>query len=95
VLAEADPADFAMPVSRKKAIKALATALADDSIILSPGSDWEAVERDLLALHGIGPWTVAAVRMRGLGDPDVFLPTDLGIQKAMVKLGLPGDPRSL
>lgn len=95
VLVEADPADFAMPVSRKKAIKALATALADDSIILSPGSDWEAVERDLLALHGIGPWTVAAVRMRGLGDPDVFLPTDLGIQKAMVKLGLPGDPRSL
>jgi len=95
VLAEADPADFAMPVSRKKAIKALAQALADESIVLNPGSDWDHVGQQLLALHGIGPWTVAAIRMRGLGDPDVFLPTDLGIVKAMAALGQPGDAKSI
>ena len=84
-----------MPVSRKKAIKALAQALADESIVLNPGSDWDHVGQQLLALHGIGPWTVAAIRMRGLGDPDVFLPTDLGIVKAMAALGQPGDAKSI
>ena len=95
VLAEADPAHLAMPASRKKAIKALAVALAEDSVVLSPGSDWDDIEASLLALHGIGPWTVAAIRMRGLGDPDVFLPTDFGIQKAMGLLGESRDPRSI
>ena len=94
-LAEADPAHFAMPASRKKAIATLAAALANGSVVLGPGSDWDEVEASLLALHGIGPWTVAAIRMRGLGDPDVFLPTDLGIQKAMARLGQPSDPKSI
>lgn len=95
VIAAADPAQLAMPISRKRAIRALATALADESIVLGAGSDWDEVSQSLLQLHGIGPWTVAAVRMRGLGDPDVFLPTDLGIQKAMAQLGEPSDPKSM
>ena len=94
-LAEADPAAFAMPASRMRAIKALATALADESLVLSVGSDWQDVESAMLRLHGIGPWTVAAVRMRGLGDPDVLLSTDLGVQKALAGLGFAGSPREL
>ena len=43
---------------------------------------------------GIGPWTVAYVRMRALGDPDAFLPSDLGVRRALEARGLPGDPRS-
>lgn len=94
-IAEADPDHLAMPSSRKRAIKALATALAEGSIVLSPGSDWDRVGEQLVALHGIGPWSVAAIRMRGLGDPDVFLPTDLGIQKAVRALGADGSPAAM
>lgn len=36
-----------------------------------------------LALNGIGPWTVNYARMRGLGDSDVWLGSDLGVQKAL------------
>ena len=43
----------------------------------------------LLALPGIGPWTADYVAMRALGDPDVFLPTDVGVRRALAGLGLP------
>ncbi len=92
-LAVADPAHLPMPASRKNAIHALATALAEGSVVLGPGSDWDEVEATLLGLPGIGPWTVAAIRMLGLGDPDVFLPSDLGIRKAMQALGQQRDPK--
>ncbi len=36
---------------------------------------------------GIGPWTAGYVLMRGLGDPDVFLPTDLGVRAGLARLG--------
>ena len=46
-----------------------------------------------LALPGIGPWTAAYIAMRALGDPDVFLPTDLGVRHALERLGLDRRPR--
>ena len=30
--------------------------------------------------------------MRGLGDPDAFLPSDLGVRRALERLGEPADP---
>lgn len=36
-----------------------------------------------LELSGIGPWTVDYARMRGLGDSDVWLGSDLGVKKAL------------
>jgi AraC family transcriptional regulator of adaptative response / DNA-3-methyladenine glycosylase II len=42
----------------------------------------------LLALPGIGPWTADTVAMRALGDPDAFLPTDLGVRAAATALGI-------
>ncbi|UTV29414.1 DNA-3-methyladenine glycosylase 2 family protein [Photobacterium atrarenae] len=45
----------------------------------------------LLALPGIGPWTVNYLRMRGLSDPDIYLSSDLGIKKAIAKLPQPID----
>ena len=41
----------------------------------------------LLALPGIGPWTVSYIRMRALSDPDAFLPTDVGVLEALARLG--------
>lgn len=67
----------------------LATVLGAGDIDVSPSADWDASRRALLALPGIGPWTVEGVAMRALGDPDAFLPTDLGVRRAMAALGLP------
>ncbi len=33
--------------------------------------------------------------MRAIGDPDAFLPTDLGLRRAASRLGLASDPASL
>ncbi len=33
--------------------------------------------------------------MRALGDPDAFLPTDLGVRRAAQRLGLPSTPAAL
>jgi AraC family transcriptional regulator, regulatory protein of adaptative response / DNA-3-methyladenine glycosylase II len=48
----------------------------------------DAAEQALLALRGIGPWTAAYIRMRGLGDPDVFLTGDVGVRRALASLGI-------
>jgi AraC family transcriptional regulator of adaptative response / DNA-3-methyladenine glycosylase II len=37
---------------------------------------------------------VAYVRMRALGDPDAFLAGDLGVRRALERLGLPGGERA-
>lgn len=88
------PGQLPMPSSRARAVIALAGVLASRELVLDAGADWDAVADRLLSLAGIGPWTVAYVRMRALGDPDAFLPSDLGVRRALEARGLPGDPRS-
>jgi AraC family transcriptional regulator of adaptative response / DNA-3-methyladenine glycosylase II len=89
VLAETDPASLAMPQSRRDTVLRLARALADGSVDLDPGADRTEARAQLAALKGIGPWTVETVAMRCLGDPDAFLPTDLGVAQLAGTLGLP------
>ena len=84
-LAEADPESLPMPRSRGRAFVGLARALAAGDVDLH-GDPAEA-RRALLALPGIGPWTVEYVAMRALRDPDAFPASDLGIRHALEKLG--------
>ena len=49
---------------------------------LGPGADWDGARTQLAPLPGIGPWTVETIAMRALGDPDAFLPGDLGVRRA-------------
>jgi AraC family transcriptional regulator, regulatory protein of adaptative response / DNA-3-methyladenine glycosylase II len=70
----------------------LAGRLAAGTIGLDAGADRDEAERQLLAVDGIGPWTAGYVRMRALGDPDVFLPADPGVRQALIRLGHPGAP---
>jgi AraC family transcriptional regulator of adaptative response / DNA-3-methyladenine glycosylase II len=93
-LAAADPADLPMPGARREALLGLAGALAAGTVRLDPDADRDELERRLLALRGIGPWTVAYIRMRALSDPDVFMPTDLGVRHALGRLGQPTDPKA-
>ena len=87
--------DSACPRPVRETLRGLARALARGGISLDPGSDREEVERRLLELRGIGPWTASYVAMRALGDPDAFLPSDLGVRQAIERLGHAGDRRSV
>lgn len=73
----------------------LIEALADGSVTLDAGCDWARARRQLLELPGIGPWTAEMIAMRGLGDPDAFPATDLGLKIAAEQLGLPTHERPL
>jgi len=86
-LAAADPAALPMPRSRSAALTGLAAAIDSGEVALDGGADRERVSAALLALPGIGPWTVGYIRMRALADPDSFLPTDVGVLAALRELG--------
>ncbi|MEU9734225.1 AlkA N-terminal domain-containing protein [Streptomyces sp. NPDC048002] len=94
-LAALDPESLAMPRSRRRTFTTLVDRLADGGLHLGVESDWEEARARLLALPGFGPWTVEVIAMRALGDPDAFLPTDLGIRRAAGELGLPSTPAAL
>jgi AraC family transcriptional regulator of adaptative response / DNA-3-methyladenine glycosylase II len=94
-LAERDPGAFSMPAGRRRALVALAQAVDEGGVVIDPGADPAELRRSLVGLPGIGPWTAEYVAMRALRDPDAFMPTDLGIRRGAVALGLPDDPAHL
>ncbi|MFD8373364.1 AlkA N-terminal domain-containing protein [Streptomyces sp. NPDC059688] len=94
-LAAVDPETLAMPRTRRTTFTTLVRRLADGTLSLGVDSDWAEARARLLALPGFGPWTVDVIAMRALGDPDAFLPTDLGIRRAAGELGLPSTPAAL
>lgn len=93
-LAAADRDRMAMPGARRRALQSLAAALASGELALADGVDPDQARGQLLELPGIGPWTAEYVAMRALRDPDAFLPSDLGIRRALARLGQDGSPAS-
>lgn len=89
-----DPSSLAMPAARRRSLAALLEALGS-GLDLSPGADWSAARAWLSSLPGFGPWTVEMIAMRALGDPDAFVPSDLGVRLAASRLGLPSTPGAL
>jgi AraC family transcriptional regulator of adaptative response / DNA-3-methyladenine glycosylase II len=87
-VAKIDTALLPMPHSRRRTIVELARRIDTGDVALDPGADRDDVAAALLDVPGIGPWTAGYVLMRGLGDPDVFLPTDLGVKHGLAALGL-------
>jgi AraC family transcriptional regulator of adaptative response / DNA-3-methyladenine glycosylase II len=86
-LAEADPGALPFPRTRAKALLSLARLCADGELRLDAGSDSAGALAVLGGIRGVGPWTASYVAMRALGDPDVFLPGDVGIRHALARLG--------
>jgi AraC family transcriptional regulator, regulatory protein of adaptative response / DNA-3-methyladenine glycosylase II len=82
-----EPETLPMPRSRARALVGLAGALASGAVSLDPGADREEAGARLLALPGIGPWTVGYIRMRALSDPDAFPVGDVGVLRALRLLG--------
>jgi AraC family transcriptional regulator of adaptative response / DNA-3-methyladenine glycosylase II len=85
---------FAMPARRRETLRAIAKAMTE-GLMLDSGSDRAATRAALLELPGVGPWTADYILLRALGDPDVFLATDLGSIRGAAALGLPTDPIEL
>jgi AraC family transcriptional regulator, regulatory protein of adaptative response / DNA-3-methyladenine glycosylase II len=88
-LASVDPALLPMPATRRRTLVELATRIADRRVTLGGGADRDELATSLGQVAGVGPWTTGYVLMRGLGDPDVFLPTDLGAKAGLAGLGVP------
>ncbi|MBA8942371.1 3-methyladenine DNA glycosylase/8-oxoguanine DNA glycosylase [Streptomyces calvus] len=65
VLAEAEP---------DSTLGALAAALADGTVRLGPGADRDEAREALAAVPGLDERTIAVIRTRALGDPDVAPP---------------------
>jgi AraC family transcriptional regulator of adaptative response / DNA-3-methyladenine glycosylase II len=94
-LAEADLEPLGLTKARAAAVRDVAGQLAGGDLVLDVGADRRAAEERLLAIPGVGPWTVAHVALRSLGDPDAFPAGDLGLRRAARALGLPDDAAGL
>ncbi|WP_414828966.1 Ada metal-binding domain-containing protein [Alteromonas sp. H39] len=71
-VAESELSFLKMPGARKQALRDFArycTVNADINV------------KDVLALKGIGPWTVSYLQMRGFSEPDIYLEGDLIVRK--------------
>ena len=85
VLLEANPKDMGtlgIIRTRTAAIQAVAQAVLDGSLVLSPGQPLTALDT-LKALPGVGEWTAQLVALRVLAWPDAFPASDAGVRLAL------------
>lgn len=86
---------LALPQGRRASLRGLVEAIAGGELDVGVGADRERSRAALLGLDGVGPWTAEMIAMRGLGDPDAFPATDLGVRRGAAVLGLPRTPAAL
>lgn len=90
-LAEADLANIGMPGKRVAALQGVARAVACGDVPIDGATadrgrrdaDLAARRAALLALPGIGPWTVEYIAMRAWRDPDAWPATDLVLMQSI------------
>ncbi len=83
-LGAADLAQIGMPGKRVAALQGFAQAVACGAVPLErASSDTAALRAALLALPGIGPWTVEYVAMRAWRDADAWPASDLVLMQTI------------
>ena len=82
---EADLSSVGITGAKIQTLKSLAQAVEEGVFSLDGTDDYDTVCQHLLAIKGIGPWTVQYIAMRGLRNPDAFPETDLEIRKQVTK----------
>ncbi len=96
IIANIDPGELPMPVSRARAIVYMAEAVLAGDLALGNENDRAQVVEQLVAIKGIGPWTAQYVAMRAFNDPDAFLHSDLVLLRvARDILGIDGEKQLL
>jgi AraC family transcriptional regulator of adaptative response / DNA-3-methyladenine glycosylase II len=85
-LADASYDGIGITGARIKTLRAVAHAVASGDLVLDGSADRDETRAALLALPGIGAWTVEYVAMRGLGDPDGFPASDLVLRRRIAEL---------
>jgi DNA-3-methyladenine glycosylase II len=67
-----------------RTLRAVARAVLDDGLDLERAGEMrdEALREQLIAIHGVGPWTADIFQMFCLGRADAFAPGDLALQVA-------------
>ena len=81
-VAASDLSGLGLTSARVATLRAVAEAVCN-GLSLEPTADRDSTRAALLALPGIGPWTVDYVAMRALGDPDAFPADDLVLRKVL------------
>jgi AraC family transcriptional regulator of adaptative response / DNA-3-methyladenine glycosylase II len=92
-VAEASLEGLGVPSARSATLVELARSICEGELEISPGLDRSAVREALLAIRGVGPWTADYVALRGLGDSDAFLPSDLVLRQVLGASARPASVR--
>ncbi len=92
-VAAADLDALGIPTARRRALQHLAAACAGKAVDFdAPLDRWRT---SLLALPGIGPWTVEYLCMRAGRDPDAFPAGDLVLRARLGRNGRPAAERAV
>ncbi len=94
-LAASQLGGLGLTTARTATLGRVAELVALGELDLSGTADREETAERLLAVRGIGPWTVAYVSMRALRDPDAFPVGDLGVRLGFEALGLASTPAAM
>jgi DNA-3-methyladenine glycosylase II len=83
-LAQVNLDKIGMPGKRVETLQRVAAAVASGELTLSVShGDTDALRRQLLAMPGIGPWTVEYIAMRAWRDQDAWPAADLVLMNLM------------
>ncbi|MCW8109087.1 helix-turn-helix domain-containing protein [Alteromonas ponticola] len=86
-VAKSDLSFLRMPEQRKKALRAFAQ-LFNESVAERPQNN------AILNIKGVGPWTLNYFLIRGCGEPDIFLDSDLVARNMAAKFSTNADMAS-
>jgi AraC family transcriptional regulator of adaptative response / DNA-3-methyladenine glycosylase II len=86
-LGQTDLTGIGIPAKRIETLKTLSRGVASGAVVLEIGSGLAEFVRRLIQVPGIGTWTAHYIALRGLGEPDAFPESDLGIVRALTRDG--------
>jgi 3-methyladenine DNA glycosylase/8-oxoguanine DNA glycosylase len=95
VLQSADVGSVGLPGKRAEAIRTLARRVVEGQVDLCGSRGPAVLEEELTSIPGIGHWTAQYLAMRCLGEPDAFPDGDLGLLRALSRLGVTVSRRDL
>lgn len=72
-----------MPGRRGQAIAQLARRVLDGEVNLEGTMGFADLNRALLTIDGVGPWTAGYIAMRVARDPDAFVESDWVVRKQL------------